>query len=136
MSSTFKTGKYGPSNQGADSSRGWRSGSTYVPVIHAAVQQALSGAGAITVTQFYTAWTTTAADAGTMANGSVPGQLKKVQLIVDGGDGTLTPAALTGGTTVTFADAGDYALFLWTGSSWVVLERGNDADGATAPVLA
>ncbi len=102
----------------------------------AAAQQALSGAGAINVTAFYTAWTTTGANAGTLANGTFPGQLKKVKQIVDGGDGTLTPTALTGGTTITFADAGDYVLLLWDGDSWIPLELGNDADGATAPVLA
>lgn len=111
-------------------------GSTIVPCYPAAAQQALSGAGAVTITERYTAWTTTGADAGTMADGAQKGQVKKVQLIVDGGDGTLTPATLTGGTTVTFADAGDFAEFMWDGSSWVVTELGNAADGATAPVLA
>ena len=104
--------------------------------ILAAAQQALSGAGAINVTSYYTAVTTTGANALTLANGTFPGQLKKVQLIVDGGDGTLTPTSLTGGTTITFADAGDYALLLWDGDSWIPVELGNDADGATAPVLA
>jgi hypothetical protein len=102
----------------------------------AAAQQALSGAGAINVTTFYTAWTTTGANAGTLANGTFPGQLKKIKQIVDGGVGTLTPTALTGGTTISFEDAGDYALLLWDGDSWVPVELGNDADGATAPVLA
>ena len=98
--------------------------------------QALSGAGAANITTFYTAWTTTGADAGTLADGSVVGQLKKIQLIVDGGDGTLTPSNLSGGTTITFADAGDYAVLVWDGANWFALELGNDADGATAPVLA
>lgn len=102
----------------------------------AAAQQALSGAGAINVTTFYTAWTTTAADAGTLADGVFPGQLKKVKQIVDGGDGTLTPANFSNGTTITFADAGDYALLVWDGDEWTAVEVGNDADGATAPVIA
>ena len=88
------------------------------------------------VTTFYTAVTTTGANALTLANGTFAGQLKKIKMIVDGGDGTLTPTALTGGTTITFADAGDYVLLLWDGDSWVPVELGNDADGATAPVLA
>ena len=104
--------------------------------IIAAAQQALSGAGAVNVTTFYTAVTTTGANALTLANGTFAGQLKKIKMIVDGGDGTLTPTALTGGTTITFADAGDYVLLLWDGDSWVPVELGNDADGATAPVLA
>ncbi len=106
------------------------------PFIPVGAQQALSGAGAVTVDEYYTAVTTTGADALTLADGLKIGQLKKIQLIVDGGDGTLTPTTLSGGTTITFADAGDYAILMWTADGWVAIELGNDADGATAPVLA
>ena len=103
----------------------------------AAAPQALSGAGAITITEYKTDWTTTGADAATLADGAEVGQLKLVQLIVDGGsDGTLTPSNLSGGTTITFADAGDSALLQWNGSDWVAIDLFNRADGATAPVLA
>lgn len=111
-------------------------GSTIAWIAPIAAQQDLSGAGAITVTEYYTAWTTTGVDAGTLADGAQVGQVKKIQLIVVGGDGTLTPDNLSGGTTITFADAGDYAVLQWDGSNWVAIELGNDADGATAPVLA
>lgn len=110
-----------------------------VPFYFDDAPDALSGAGAISVDTYYTAWTTTSADAGTLADGVVKGQLKKVQMIVDGGVGTLTIAneAVNGvDATVTYSDAGDYAKFIWNGSAWRVLELGNDADGATAPVLA
>lgn len=98
--------------------------------------QSLSGAGAINVTSYLTKWTTTAANAGTLADGTQAGQLKKIQLIVDGGDGTLTPTNFADGTTITFADAGDFAVLQWDGANWNVVELGNDADGATAPVVA
>lgn len=107
-----------------------------LPAYPLGASEAKSGAGAIDVTAYRTNWTTTAADAGTLADGVVDGQMKRIQLIVDGGDGTLTPANLHGGTTITFADAGDYAVLMWTSGEWYVLELGNDADGATAPVLA
>jgi hypothetical protein len=107
-----------------------------VPRIPIAAQQALSGAGAANLTTFYTAWTTTSTDALTLANGVEYGQLKKIQLIVAGDTGTLTPTSLSGGTTISFADAGDYALLCWNGTAWVAIELGNDADGATAPALA
>ena len=106
---------------------------TFVPIL---AQQALSGAGAMSLTTYYTAWTTTSTDAGSLADGTAIGQLKKVQLIVDGGDGTLTPTNLSGGTTITFADAGDFVILAWNGTDWVAIELGNAADGATAPVLA
>lgn len=119
-------------------------GDTAVKVIHElpcdglldAAQQALSGAGAINLISFFTAWTTTGADAGTLADGKFVGQLKKIKLIVDGGDGTLTPDNFANGTTITFADAGDFAVLRWNGAAWQAIEIGNDADGATAPVIA
>lgn len=83
-------------------------------------QQELSGAGAIGLGSFYTAWTTTASDAGTIADGTFSGQLKKIKLIVDGGDGTLTG---TGFTSIVFDDAGDYVLLMWTGAAWKPLEN-------------
>jgi hypothetical protein len=112
-------------------------GSTVVPVIPIAAQQALTGAGAANITSYYTALTNTGADAITLADGAQVGQLKKIQMIVDPGtDSTLTPTNLSGGTTITFADVGDYAILCWDGSNWVAIELGNDADGATGPVLA
>lgn len=113
----------------------FRMGRTFQGPAVAAAQQALSGAGACNVTTYCTKWTTTGAEAGTLPNGTFRGQLKKIQMIVDGGDGTLTPTSLAGGTTITFADAGDFALLQWNGAAWVAIELGNDADGATAPVL-
>lgn len=107
------------------------------PVFLAGTPQALSGAGAITVTQHKTNWTTTGADAGTLADGTIIGQVKVIQLIVDGGsDGTLTPANFADGSTITFADAGDTAELIWDGSDWNVLDLYNRADGASAPVVA
>ena len=101
-----------------------------------AAAQSLTDAGALNVTSYLTKWTSTGAVAGTLADGTFVGQLKKVQLIVDGGDATLTPANLAAGTTITFADAGDVAILQWNGVDWVAIELTNDADGATAPVLA
>lgn len=106
--------------------------------IAAAQQSLVAGGGAVNVTTFYTAGASDAGgDAWTLADGTFPGQLKKIKLITDGGgDAVLTPTTLTGGTTITFADVGDYVLLLWDGDSWIPLELGNDADGATAPALA
>jgi hypothetical protein len=112
------------------------SASTFVPLVPIAAFQSITGAGPMETTSYLTKWTTTGANAGTLADGSVKGQLKKIQMIVDGGDGTLTPTNLAGGTTITFADAGDFALLCFDGTDWVAIELGNDADGVTAPVLA
>lgn len=99
---------------------------------------AAGAGGAISVAEYYTSISTDAGgDAFTLANGTFVGQLKKIQLIVDGGgNGVVTPANLAGGTTITFADAGDFCILVWDGTDWVAVELGNDADGATAPALA
>lgn len=113
--------------------------STSGGVLAAAQNNITAGTGgAVSVATFYTSINTDAGgDAFTLADGTFPGQLKKIKLLADGGgDGVLTPASFTNGTTITFADAGDYALLLWDGDSWTAVEVGNDADGATAPVIA
>ncbi len=102
-----------------------------------AAPQALSGAGAINVTSYYTGWTTTAAQAGTLADGTFVGQRKLIRLVADGGDGTLTPVNLAGGTTIVFSNVGDQVMLIWDGTDWNVVERGNVASGAGAtPVVA
>ena len=88
--------------------------------------ESVSGAGALNLTDLITEVTTTGADALTLANGSA-GQVKIITMIVDGGDGTLTPATLAGGTTITFADVGDGVVLVYGTAGWVVV--GNN--GAT-----
>ncbi len=82
--------------------------------------QALSGAGAINVTSGVTYWTTTGADAGTLADGVV-GQTKKIIMVVDGGDGTLTPTNFGNGSTITFADVGDAVELSFDGTNWWIV---------------
>ena len=95
------------------------------------VQQALSGAGAVNLTSYYTAVTNTGSDALTLADSTVLGQVKKVKMIVaPGTDSTLT---FNTNATIVFADVGDYVELKWNGTDWIPVELGNDADGATAP---
>ena len=102
-----------------------------------AAQQAMTTAGEVSVDTYYTTVNTTTGSghASTLGNAATKGQLKKIQLIVDGGDLVLTVASMVGGNTITFADAGDVALLQWNGIAWVPIELSNDADGATAPVV-
>ena len=122
----------------SSSTVGFKKGAMLVPCIPDAAQQDITGAGACNVTSFYTAITTDSADAMTLAAGTELGQLKKIQMIVDGGNGTLTIANPVSASldVITFADAGDYVMCIWNGTAWRVLELGNDADGATAPAIA
>jgi hypothetical protein len=83
--------------------------------------EAFSGAGALSVNKLISQITTTGADALTLADGRYAGQLKVIKMVVDGGAGTLTPANLFGGTTLTFDDVGDYALLYFDGTEWQVI---------------
>ena len=82
--------------------------------------QSLSGAGAVDVVSAITEVVTTGANALTIGAG-VEGQIKFIVMKTDGGDGTLTPASFTGGTTITFNDVGDSVLLLFTNSSWFLI---------------
>lgn len=83
--------------------------------------QSLSGAGAVDVINTVTEITSTAADALTLADGTV-GQVKVITMIVDGGDATLTPTTFAGGTTITFNDAGDSVILVYnTTVGWVAV---------------
>ena len=94
--------------------------------------QALSGAGAINLTTAVTAWTTTGAQAGSLADGA-QGQIKIVVMVADGGDGTLTPTTRNGYATITFADAGDAVVLMWMTQGWTVIASGGLGGG---PVVA
>lgn len=98
-----------------------------VPVLSGV--QALSGAGALNVTQFVTQVTSTgAAQVLTLADGVTVGQRKRVVHVVDGGSVVITPtdAAFT---TVTLATVGEFAELIWTGSKWNLVDFGNSVTG-------
>lgn len=80
-----------------------------------------SGAGAVPITAATVRLTTTGANALTLADG-VNGQLLTIVMVVDGGDGTLTPATKTGFATVTFNDVGDaVTLQYFTTLGWMIV---------------
>lgn len=83
--------------------------------------QALSGPGAINITQPVTVFTSSATgDALTLADG-VQGQLKTIVYVAEtaGGDtGVLTPTNLGAGTTITFNAVGDACTLQFLGTDW------------------
>ena len=90
--------------------------------------QTLSGAGAVDLTNLVTELTTTGANALTLADGTTSGQMKIVNMIVDGGDGTLTPTSFANGTTITFDAVGESATLVWNSTiGWVA----TSVNGAT-----
>ena len=85
-----------------------------------------NGAGssvALSLNTAHSAIVTTGAQAFSLANG-VNGQVKTISMVTDGGDATLTPAALAGGTTITFNDVGDSVVLIYnTTGGWAVLSN-------------
>jgi len=86
-----------------------------------ATNQALSGAGAVNITDMLTSLTTTgAAQALTLANGTV-GQIKIISHVVDGGSAVLTPTTKIGFSTITFTAVGDSAMLIYTAAGWDIV---------------
>jgi hypothetical protein len=86
-----------------------------------ATNQALSGAGAVNITDMLTSLTTTgAAQALTLADGVV-GLIKIIAHVVDGGSAVLTPTTKSGFTTITFTAVGESAMLIYTVSGWVIV---------------
>jgi len=86
-----------------------------------ASNQALSGAGAVNITDMLTSLTTTGAtQALTLANGTV-GQIKIISHVVDGGSAVLTPTTKIGFTTITFTNVGDSAMLIYTAAGWDIV---------------
>lgn len=98
-------------------------GSFSFPTIAISAADTRTGAGAISTSAFYTALVTTGANALTLANGTKIGQTKKIRMLTDGGDGTLTPTSLLTYTTIVFNDVNDYVVLMWSGTKWVVIEN-------------
>jgi hypothetical protein len=86
--------------------------------------QALSGAGAVNVTAFSTAFTSTATgNALTLANGTV-GQIKTIAYVAEaaGADtGILTPTTRVGYSTITFTNVGDSVTLQYFTQGWAVV---------------
>ena len=78
---------------------------------------AITAAGAVSVLTAVTTINSSAAIALTLAAGTTH-QVKFITMIVDGGDATLTPALLTGGTTITFSAIGDSCTLLYLDSTY------------------
>lgn len=110
--------------------------SFHLPLYVDAAGDALSGAGAIDPDAPYTNVTTTGANALTMVDGDHYGQIHTITLVVDAGDGTLTPTTFSDGTTITFADVGDQVTLMWTSTGWRVINKCNVASGDAGPAIA
>lgn len=117
---------------GASKPNAVKATNTFVPVVLDQVRQTINADGAITLTEYFTALTSVSStgQAFTLADGTVKGQLKKIQLVADGADATLT---FNTNATIVFADVGDVAELIWNGSDWLPIATYNAASGDTGP---
>ena len=77
---------------------------------------------AMGITTALTLFETAGSNATTLADGTVIGQIKVIINDVDGGTSVLTPADTLGYADINFADDGDSATVMWTGTTgWAVL---------------
>ena len=67
---------------------------------------------ALSATTLISEITTSGAQAFSLVNGTA-GQIKIITMVVDGGDATLTPATLHGGSTIVFNDVGDSVILVY-----------------------
>ena len=113
-----------------------------VPCYSTGVHQAITGPGAAVLTASYTRWTTTGADAGTLAAPGTavpPGFIKTITLISDGGDLTLTVTGLAAANDVwVFSELGQaLSLMAINATTWVVIDtQGGDTTVDTMPTFA
>jgi hypothetical protein len=106
-----------------DAAQTFTGNQTFAGAIVGAIQ-ALSGPGAINVTQLTTAFTSTGTgDALTLANG-VAGQVKTIVYVAEtaGADtGVLTPTTPLGYATITFTNVGDSVTLQYFTQGWAVI---------------
>ena len=100
---------------------------------------AAGAGGAITVDNYCTTINADAdGDAFTLADGVTPGQLKKIIFAATAGSGKgVVTSKFTGAaTTLTFTNAGEYAILMWNGAYWIGVELSSVITTTHAPVIA
>ena len=101
------------------------------------VAQTVSTSAAVSITHALTLLTTTDSTASTLANGTIVGQIKTIILDVESGVTVLTPATKTGYSTITFTNAGDAIVLMWTATrGWIAIGGGSGSSGTIDNLLA
>jgi len=111
-----------------------------VPITICAAQETIAAAagGAISVATHYTDIAVDAGgDAYTLTAGVCIGQLKRIMMSATaGGTGVVTSVFAGAATTLTFTNAGEYALLMWNGTDWIALELASVVTLTHKPVIA
>ncbi|MCH2613056.1 MAG: hypothetical protein MK006_18485 [Pirellulales bacterium] len=111
----------------------------FVPVYPDAASESNTGAHAVSVACYHSRVTTGASGAAlTLAAGTVAGQMKKIEMIADGGgDATLTIAdpVDSSNNTIAFEHVGDQVELMWNGSAWRIIAMRGSTATANGPTI-
>lgn len=107
----------------------------YASYYPAGSQQSIANAAAtINNISFLTRLTNTAASSLTLADGLLPGQMKRIMLVSATHTSTISKTTNKIANTVALTAQGDYVVLMWTGR-WIILEAGNVLNPASGPTL-
>ena len=110
---------------------------TFIGFSNSVTAQTVSTTAAVSVATALTLLTTTDGTASTLADGTVVGQIKIIVYDVDSGSTVCTPTTANGFSTITFTDAGDTIVLLWTTTrGWVCIGGSSGLAGDVSDLLA
>ncbi len=109
---------------------------TFIGFSNSVTAQTVSTTAAVSVATALTLLTTTDTTASTLADGTIVGQIKIIVYDVDSGSTVCTPATASGFSTITFTDAGDTIVLLWTTTrGWVCIGGSSGSAGDVSDLL-
>jgi hypothetical protein len=109
---------------------------TFIGFSNSVTAQTVSTTAAVSVTTALTLLTTDDTTASTLADGTIVGQIKIIVYDVDSGSTVCTPATASGFSTITFTDAGDTIVLLWTTTrGWVCIGGSSGSAGDVSDLL-
>jgi len=109
---------------------------TFIGFSNSVTAQTVSTTAAVSVTTALTLLTTDDTTASTLADGTIVGQIKIIVYDVDSGSTVCTPTTASGFSTVTFTDAGDTIVLLWTTTrGWVCIGGSSGSAGDVSDLL-
>ena len=109
---------------------------SFIGFSNSVTAQTVSTTAAVSVTTALTLLTTDDTTASTLADGTIVGQIKIIVYDVDSGSTVCTPATASGFSTITFTDAGDTIVLLWTTTrGWVCIGGSSGSAGDVSDLL-
>jgi hypothetical protein len=129
--------QYPGSGFSVDGSTGIASSVCFAGFIPAAAPETVTASGPVSVL-CHTSYVDVAAGSAALelGNGSAVGQLKRIMMVSDGRDATISVSRGNQLSQIVFTNAGDIAELIWTNVGWSLMSAHNVAIGNTlSPVV-